>query len=273
MSTALTLIEPHDEQLIPVLQTSLYPGAAHGSIILALNYCRAAGLDPLQKPVHIVPMWDGKLKQMRDVIMPGIGLYRTQAARSGRCAGISEPEFGPIVEAEIGGVKVRYPEWARVTVKRVLENGTVAEFTAREFWMENYAVKGGQEKSIAPNAMWMKRGFGQLAKCAEAQALRKAFPELIGAAPTAEEMEGKAMDANTIEGTAREVPPPNPWTDEIKASAKAAADQGMTEYTNWWKAQPESFRELAVKTTEHDDYKKRAADMTAAKESGDDSAN
>lgn len=270
--TALALIEQADEKFVTVLQTSLYPGAAYGSVVMALNYCRAAGLDPLQKPVHIVPMWDNKQKQTRDVIMPGIGLYRTQAARSGRCAGISEPEFGPTVEEDLGGVHVRYPEWARVTVKRVLDNGAVAEFTAREFWMENYAVKGGAERSIAPNAMWMKRGFGQLAKCAEAQALRKAFPELIGAAPTAEEMEGKAMDANTIEGTAREVPPPNPWTDEIKASADAAARKGMTEYTTWWKAQPEAFRELAVKSTEHDGFKKTAADFSAAKEGGNDPA-
>lgn len=38
--------------------------------------------------------------------------------------------------------------------------------------------------------MWAKRIHGQLAKCTEAQALRKAWPE-IGQEPSAEEMEGK----------------------------------------------------------------------------------
>jgi phage recombination protein Bet len=266
MSTALTVKE--DAALIPVLSSSLYPGAAEPSIVLVLNYCRAAQLDPLQKPVHIVPMWDGKAKTMRDVIMPGIGLYRTQAARSGRCAGISEPEFGPVISAMIGGVEVVYPEWCRVTVKRILDNGTIAEFTAREFWMENYAVKGGPEKSVAPNAMWTKRGFGQLAKCAEAQALRKAFPELLGSAPTADEMAGKTLDADTIEGAAREIPPPNPWTEELKAAAAAEAKKGWPAYMQWWKHQPESFRDAAVKTTEHDSNKKLAADMSAAQDTG-----
>ena len=74
--------------------------------------------------------------------------------------------------------------------------------TAKELWKENYAVKGGQEKSVAPNAMWTKRPYGQIAKCAEAQALRKAFPE-IGSEPTADEMAGKTI--NEFEGTVIDV--------------------------------------------------------------------
>lgn len=206
-----------EAELLQVLQSSLYPGASPASIKMAIGYCKAAGLDPMQKPVHLVPMWDSKAGQMRDVVMPGVGLYRTQAARTG-CAGISEPDFGPDKTETIGGVEVTFPTWCRVTVKRRQANGSVDEFTAREFWIENYAVKGGKEKSIAPNAMWMKRPYGQLAKCAEAQALRKAFPE-VGSAPTAEEMEGKSFDHDDA-ATFSAPPPPAPpapppiWPDD-----------------------------------------------------------
>ncbi len=193
MSNTLTTTKQNEQELIAVLQSSLYPGAAIGSVQMVLNYCVAAGLDPMQKPVHIVPIWDAKAKQMRDVIMPGIGLYRTQAARSGNYAGVSDAEYGPDVTEKIGGGEITYPAWCKVSVKRLLPNGQVAEFSATERWKENYAVKGGQEKSIAPNAMWMKRPYGQVAKCAEAQALRKAFPE-FGSAATADEMEGKEME-------------------------------------------------------------------------------
>lgn len=182
----------NDTDLMKVLESSLYPGGAPESIKMVIGYCRAAGLDPMQKPVHIVPMWDSKAGRMRDVIMPGVNLYRTQAMRSGECAGVSEPEFGTDVTEDIGGSRITFPAWCRVTIKRRLPTGEIASFTAREFWKENYAVKGGKEKSIAPNAMWSKRPYGQLAKCAEAQALRKAFPE-IAAASTAEEMDGKPM--------------------------------------------------------------------------------
>lgn len=181
-----------NDELIDVLTTSLYPGANRQSVKMVLGYCKAAGLDPMQKPVHIVPMWDGKAKQMRDVVMPGVGLYRTQAARTGNFAGQTEPEFGPMVTQKIGGVEITFPEWARVTVKKLMANGSTAEFTATEYWIENYAAKGGSEKSVAPNAMWSKRPRGQIAKCAAAQALRLAFPE-GGAQPTAEEMEGQPL--------------------------------------------------------------------------------
>ena len=197
MSNAL-IQKQDDHELIAVLQSSLYPGAAIGSVQMVLNYCAAAGLDPMQKPVHIVPIWDAKAKQMRDVIMPGIGLYRTQAARSGNYAGVSDAEYGPDVTEKLGGVEITYPAWCKVSVKRLLPNGQIAEFSATERWKENYAVKGGQEKSIAPNAMWQKRPYGQLAKCAEAQALRKAFPE-FGSAATADEMEGKEINMGAAE--------------------------------------------------------------------------
>lgn len=185
----------NEGEAIAVLQSSLYPGAAAESVQMVLAYCRAAGLDPMQKPVHIVPMWDSKAGRMRDVIMPGVNLYRIQASRSGQFAGISEPEFGPDITTKIGGQDITYPEWCKVTVKRQLASGTIGDFTAVEYWTENYAVKGGKERSIAPNAMWTKRPRGQIAKCASAQALRNAFPE-IAAQYTAEEMEGKEIHAD-----------------------------------------------------------------------------
>ncbi|MDR1853860.1 MAG: phage recombination protein Bet [Azoarcus sp.] len=187
-----TELAPASEaELMNVLRNSLYPGAKDESIRLVIGYCKAAGLDPMQKPVHIVPMWDSKSKAMRDVVMPGISTYRIQAVRSGCYAGMSDPEFGPVIEKDLGGSPVSYPEWCRVTVRRLLPNGVLAEFAAVERWTENYATAG--KDTIAPNAMWKRRPFAQLAKCAEAQALRKGFPE-VGAQPTADEMEGKDLD-------------------------------------------------------------------------------
>jgi phage recombination protein Bet len=233
VSDQLPAIYAMDEShAISVLQESLYPGAKPQSIMLVMDYCRAANLDPMQKPVHIVPMWDKNTKGMRDVIMPGVNSYRVNAMRSKDYAGISEPEFGPMVDgSSLGIVNFQYPEWCKVTVKRVLR-GVVAEFTAVEYWIENYATAG--KDSIAPNAMWKKRPRGQIAKCAEAQALRKAFPE-IASAPTFEEMDGKFESAQAGDVRAVPVEPAQPALDpskDIEAVQQTTTDADALAYWN-----------------------------------------
>lgn len=198
-SGAAALTPAQEEaRLIKVLGDSLYPGATPESIKMVVDYCRSAGLNPMLKPVHIVPMSvktkgrDGKDNYAwRDVIMPGVAHYRTQASRTGEYIGKTEPEFGPDIQGNVGGVNMVYPAWCRVTVRRLVGDRE-AEFTAKELWAENYATKG--RDSLAPNAMWARRPYGQLAKVAEAQALRMAFPELLGGVNSAEEMEGKSLD-------------------------------------------------------------------------------
>lgn len=213
---AMPALQMDETELLNVLRNSLYVGAKDESIKMAVAYCTAIGLDIMQKPVHLVPMWDAKTKQMRDVVMPGIGLYRTQAARSGTYAGVTEPEFGPDVnetfpeEAAYEGkrrpeVSITFPAWCKVIVKRRMPDGQIAEFAATERWKENYATAG--KDSRQPNAMWQRRPYAQLAKCAEAQALRKAFPE-FGSQPTADEMEGKEIDMGTIDRSTGEVKTP-----------------------------------------------------------------
>jgi phage recombination protein Bet len=221
-------------EIIRVLGSSLYPGAASESIELVLAYCEAKGLNPMQKPVHIVPMWDPKAKRMRDVIMEGINSYRIAAARSHEFAGMSEPIYGPMVErtfhpSEGKGApfKLSYPEWCRVTAMRIVA-GEPRSFTAVEYWEENYATAG--KDTDAPNAMWRKRPRGQLSKCTQAQALRIAFPELAGAM-TAEELEGKSLEAGEIIDVHEVVEPPA----ELLAAARAAAQKGREAFGSWWK--------------------------------------
>jgi phage recombination protein Bet len=194
-NTEISLI---DKDTYSALKNSIFPGAKDESITMVLAYCKARKLDPLQKPVHIVPMWivDAKTKEgaMRDIVMPGIALYRIQAQRSGQYAGQSDPEFGEDITETLGGVKISYPRWCKIIVKKQMPNGQIVEFAAKEYWKENYATQ--KKDTEAPNAMWKKRPYAQLAKCAEAQALRKAFPDIIDHTPTAEEMEGKHFDQN-----------------------------------------------------------------------------
>lgn len=180
-----------DERTFLVLKNNLYKEAkSDDSIKMVVNYCVSRNIDPLLKAVHIVPMWNKDKQANEDIIMPGIGLYRIIAARTGQYAGMSEPVFGPPITEKVGAITITYPEWCMVTVKKFI-HGHIVEFPAKEYWIENYASI--KKADPTPNYMWQKRKYGQLAKCAEAQALRKAFPE-VGHDYTYEELQGKTFD-------------------------------------------------------------------------------
>lgn len=234
-SSALMTPE-HASAIRSALKSSLYPGATDDSVDMVLAYCKAAKLDPMTKPVHIVPIWipekkvDGRVVSsagMRDVVMPGIELYRTKAHRTGEYAGQDEAEFGPTVAEKLGGVDARYPEWCRVTVYRIVADQRVP-YSAKVYWLETYAT--AKRDTEAPNAMWKKRPFGQLEKCAEALALRKAFPEAVGAQPTAEEMEGKSLHVDSVEAPRASSQPAYPAADFDKnlSTWRAAIESGKT---------------------------------------------
>jgi len=175
-----------------VLTDAVFPAAERPeSIIMALAYCRARNLDIFKKPVQIVPIYDRKRGGMVDTVWPGIAELRTTAMRTGSFAGFDDTEYGPMIEENLGGATVRYPEWAQCTVYRLIAGQKVAFIGPKTFWIETYAT--AKRDSKAPNSMWAKRPRGQLEKCAEAAALRRAFPEEIGNEYAAEEVEGQAF--------------------------------------------------------------------------------
>jgi len=208
-----------------VLVDQIFPNARSVEAIgMALSYCRARKLDIYKRPVHIVPMWSSALGKMVETVWPGIAEIRTTAHRTGNYAGIDPVKWGPItkrsffttVENEDRSTRqietvVEYPEYAEVTVYRMVEGQRMA-FTAQVFWDEAYATAG--RDTLMPNAMWMKRPRGQLDKCGEAAALRKAFPEELGNTYAAEEMEGRTIDSAPVAIEAKPATPALPEYDE-----------------------------------------------------------
>ena len=173
-----------------VLTTILFKDANPETILTLIDYCKARKLDPLKRPFHIVKVYNSDTRRMEDSIWPGIGELRTTAMRTGQYAGKAKVEFGENVTEQFEGCTVTYPEWAQATVYRLVDGHRVEFAGSPVYWKETYA----SVKSGAPNSMWRKRPRGQLAKCAEAEALRSAFPEELGHEVTAEEMEGQTVE-------------------------------------------------------------------------------
>lgn len=191
-----------------VLVESVWPSAKTASaVFLALDYCRSRKLDPFKRPCHIVPMWNSTLRKEVETVWPGISDIRTTAARTTEYAGADETIFGDEATETFEGkthqgekltATVTFPTWARITVYRIIKGIRVPFPGPRVIWKETYSQMKG---TPVPNARWQRAPWQMLEKCAEAAALRKAFPEELGSMYAAEEMEGKPVTEDAVSYT------------------------------------------------------------------------
>jgi len=143
---------------------------------------------------------------MVDTVWPGIGELRTTAFRTHSYAGRDATVFGPDITKEFNGVSVTFPEFAQITLHRIVKGNVMTFAGPPVYWEETFAsLKGG-----APNSMWKKRPKGQLDKCAEAAALRCAFPEELGDDYTEDEIGFMVHASGGLPGVAVEPETPRP---------------------------------------------------------------
>ncbi len=137
-----------------------------------IGVCRARGLNPEAKQIYFI-----KFKNKNggyDVShVASIDAYRLIAHRTGVYLGCSEPQF------DYRG-KDSLPYSCSVTVKKIV-GSQIAEFTSKVFIEE-------QQSFSARQTMWNKAPRRMLIKCAEAQALRMAFPQDLSGLYIQEEM-------------------------------------------------------------------------------------
>lgn len=182
-----TAVDTVDRHKWATLKNSLFPGASDDSIRMVLSYCKARGLDPMKKPCHIVPM---KVSgQWRDVVFPGIYELRTTAQKTGDYMGQDKAIFGDPIEY-LG--KKDVPSSCEVVVHRWHEKSqTRVSYPAEVYFSECAATTTDRDSGeLRLNDRWSKAPKQMLEKCAEAAALRKAFPDELGGQMSAEEMYG-----------------------------------------------------------------------------------
>lgn len=205
-----------------VLQETIFPKASDASIIMAIDYCKVRNLDILKKPVHIVPIWDKDQKRYIDTVWQGISELRTTAMRTGQYAGCDETVFGKDITQKVGDVEITFPEWAQVTVYRIIGGQRVPFNGGKVRWLETVSTT----KDGSPNSMWKQRPYGQLEKCAEAAALRKAFPEELGNEYAAEEMGNKIDNSREkIKVEPVDVFEETPKANSVDATLEAQAEK------------------------------------------------
>jgi len=238
------------------LCNSLFPGAKHDSILMVVDYCKARKLDPLKKPCHIVPIRckvNGNY-EWRDVVMAGIYEYRTTAQRTGDYLGHSKPEYGETIQH--AGVSA--PEWCEITVYRWNERaGMKVEFPARVYFREACALKDGKA-----NDRWGKAPIQMITKCAEAAALREAFPDELGGTTTDDEMIGKTIGDANLPDPPEKTPEQQVFESEHLPLLRDAAMDGLASLTAAFNAMPKSQMKTALWLEHGESLKSGASNAT-----------
>lgn len=192
--TSLTKIEnmplEYTQDKIELLKNTVCKGATNSEFQLFLHVCQRTGLDPFIKQIHAVKrperQKDGTYRESM-TIQVGIDGYRSIAERTGRYAPSKEPSYQYDKDGRIFS--------STAYLKKQTSDGTWHEVSATAFYTE-YVQKTKEGKATR---FWDQMPHGQLAKCAEALALRKAFPMELSGIYTREEMAQSEVVEEAVE--------------------------------------------------------------------------
>lgn len=146
-------------------------------LLLFLYVAKRTGLDPLTKQIYAIYRWNTRQGREVMTIQTSIDGMRLVAQRTKQYAGQDDVVYLPIDES------TKYPMKASVTVYKIID-GTKLSFSASARWSEYVQT----DSKGLPIRMWDHMPYLMLGKCAEALALRKAFPNELSGIYTDEEM-------------------------------------------------------------------------------------
>lgn len=191
-SSDITQLTDRDIQII---KDTICKEATNQELALFVKVCNQTGLNPFMKQIYAIKRYDSKLQ--RNVVTHQVSIdgFRLIAERTGQYQG----QDGPYWCGEDG-------VWVDVWTQKTPPYAAKVGIYKRTFLKPLYSVAVFHEyvqkdRSGNLSPMWKTMPDLMIAKCAEALALRRAFPAHLSGLYTTEEMQqaDNAIDAEVIQ--------------------------------------------------------------------------
>ncbi len=239
----------YDDSLKALIRRTLAKDATPEQFEMFLEVCQRTGLNPFAKQIYCVVRKGYGDKPPTMTIQTGIDGLRLIAQRTGEYEGQTPPEWcGPEGSWRDVWLEDEPPKAARVGVRRRGFLDPVYGIAKYDSYVQMVDVYDGNQRTgkKRPNEMWARMADNMLAKCAEAAALRKAFPQELSGLHT--EVEGRAADyiaASNGEDRPLIKPPKSKKAKQIEAPAAAVADPETGEIVEGEVVEPAATRHKA----------------------------